>query len=143
MIDLDVLTYLKNDATLIALLEADINDSHIYPVQSPHSTVTNLAVKKHIIYNTISEGTIEENLLYKTITFMVRARAWADVNAIASRLYILLDRQDNIRQVISSVDLYFYWAKIVGGDSFYEPDMDLFTKALNVEFKYHMKNRTV
>lgn len=131
---LDVLTYLKSDAQLDTLLDASASNSKIYPSQAPQGVAT-----PYIIYTISGDGTKEENLLEISISFECVDKEYLNVRAVRDRLFTLLDKQDKIRNYITSTSYYFYWCKNVSGDDQKEPTQDYFHKTLVFEFKYAKK----
>ncbi len=133
MIELDVISYLATDATLDTLLGATGSDSKIYPLQAPHKVTGN-----YIVYLVPSDGTFEENLEEKTISFNCTGETYLAAIQIRDRVKTLLDKQDKIRNLISSTDYYFYWCKMVpGGITFKDPDVDLHHAVGIFQFKYN------
>lgn len=128
---LDVISYLKSDATLDTLLGATGSDSKIYPNQAKDT-----ATVPYIIYRLTGDGTLEENLLELTATFECVATTYISVRNIRDQLLVLLDRQDTIKNVVTSASYYIYWSKNVTGEDVKEPVQDHFHKLLTFNFKY-------
>lgn len=131
---LDIIAYLKSDATLSSLLESTGSNSKIYPVQVPHQG--NIP---YIRYSISNDGTYEENLVELAITFDCISGSYLQVLNIKNRLVELLDRQDKIRNAISSSDYYMYWCKNVDGSDEKEPQQNYFHKAIIFQIKYAKK----
>ena len=136
MIELDVVAYLKEDPTLDGLLGATGSDPKIYPIQVPLK-----AVMPYIIYTISAEGTYEENLNEITISFNCADTNYIVAKNIIARLDALLDRQSDIRTLISSESYYIYWCKKTGGSTFVDPEgkqKDLFHRVSIYDFKYNL-----
>jgi hypothetical protein len=131
---LDVLTYLKADTTLDTLLGATGSNSKIYPDQAPQG-----AILPYITYEFSDDGTLEENLLEATISFECVAEEYMDVLAIRDRVNALLDKQDLIRNFITSINYWFYWCKNVRGEDSKDPKQNNFHKIVTFNFKYANK----
>ena len=136
MIELDVIAYLNNDDTLYDLLGASASDSKIYPVQAPQD-----ATVPYIIYTTVTSGTLDENLNEMSMEFDCIDDGYSVSKNIRDRLQFLLDRQDSIQSLITSVSYYVYWAKKTGGNSFKDPDEDNFHQLSVYGFKYQELSR--
>lgn len=136
MIELDVIAYLNDDASLTTLLGASGSDSKIYPIQKP----INYTVP-YIVYTISDEGTLDENLLYMTIEFDCAHSTYDSLLDISDRIYELLDVQDTIQSLMSSTDYFIYWSKIISGADSKDTDTDYYHKKLNVQIKYNRKVR--
>jgi hypothetical protein len=134
MIEYDLVQYLNSDAILDALLGAVALNGKIYPNQAPQNTAM-----PYIVYNISNEGTLEENLREITFRFDIVDDNYIPVKLIRDRLSILLDRQDKIRDYLTSDSYYLYWAKHISGSDYKEADRDLFHKEVIVQFKYAQK----
>ena len=133
MIELDVISYLNSDATLDTLLGAN-GDSKIYPNQMPQG-----ASDPFIIYSTYIDGTLEENIKELTMEFDCIDDSFNTAKSIRDRVSVLFDYQDAIRSYITSASYYLYWAKKIGGNTFKEPNLDLFHHVIICAFKYNIK----
>jgi hypothetical protein len=131
---LDVLTYLKADTALDALLGASGSNSKIYPNQAPQQTAL-----PYITYDIDGDGTFEENLSEVTVSFDCVSDEYLVVRALRDRLVTLLDKQDKIRDFVTSTGYYFYWCKNRNGEDLKEPKQDYFHKQLVFDFKYAKK----
>jgi hypothetical protein len=136
MIELDVVAYLNADAPLDLILGAIVTDTKIYPIQKPQSGAI-----PYIVYNIISEGTLDENVLEMTIAFECVDDSYDDLITMTNRMYELLDIQDNANNLITSTNYYIYWSKIVSGSETKDTEFNYFHKTLNVSFVYHRKVR--
>ena len=132
MIELDVIAYLKNDATLNGLLGSSASDSKIYPIQAPHG-----AKIPYIIYNTPSDGSILENIEELSMSFDCISGDYIEAKDIKDRLVTLLDRENAIRNLISSLSYWIYWCKKVGGSSFKEPALNYFHRVAIFDFLWN------
>ena len=113
MIELDVIAYLKNDDTLDTLLSSSGSDSKIYPVQIPQG-----ATEPYIIYTTPAIGSLEENLKEISMSFNCTSQSYSTAKTIRDRVDFLLDQQDRIQKLITSISYFIFWAKQVGGTIF-------------------------
>lgn len=134
MIEFEVISYLKSDVTLDSLLGATSSDSKIYPIQAPQS-----AIVPYIIYNLPNDGGIIENTEEISISFDCISDDFVETKNIKDRLLTLLDKEDKIRDVISSGTYWYYWCKKVGGASFKEPEQDYFHRVAIFDFLYAPK----
>jgi len=131
MIEQEVTTYMKNDSVLTGLLGATGADSKIYPLQIPQDVA-----EPYIIYNLISDGSLEENLLESSLSINVVDDSFKVAETIRNRVLKILDKQDKIRRLIDGDRYDILWAKNVGGADFKDPDMDIFYSARIYSFKY-------
>jgi hypothetical protein len=127
----DLINYIEADPGLEQLLQSTESDSKVYPGQAPQG-----AEAPYILYNTISDGTIEENLLERSFSFNCVADTRITSNEVRSRLVDILDKQDQIRHYISSTTHWFYWSKHIGGSDFIDQDIGYYFSAATVDFKY-------
>lgn len=134
MIELDVVSYLNSDATLDTLLSVSGSDTKIYPLQMPHGSSA-----PFIIYRTATDGTFEENIKELSMEFDCIDDSYNTAKSIRDRVSVLLDYQDAIRDHMTSASYFLYWAKKTGGNSFKEPNIDLFHNVLICGFKYQIK----
>lgn len=129
-----VLEYLKADSELDTLLSSSASDSKIRPEQA------NLSVDvPYILYSFISDGTTEENLLEGRVEFVCVDESYLNIFYIRERLIELLDKQDKIRNFITSDDYYYYWCKNVDGKDEVKVDLNYFYKRITFSFKYAKK----
>jgi hypothetical protein len=136
MIELDVIDYLNDDTQLDSLLSVGVGDSKIYPIQKPLSGTI-----PYIVYTVMDEGTIDENLLYMTISFECVDDSYDDLMEITDRMYELLDSQDSAQNLITSTNYYIYWDKIISGHDAKDTELNYFHKILDIRFIYHRKVR--
>jgi len=129
MIELDVIAYLKADATLNTLLGSTATDSKIYPLQCPQRTSV-----PYIVYNTPSDGGLMEYINELSMSFDCISDDYTEAKDIKDRIMTLLDREDSIRDLISSADYWFYWCKKTGGTSFKEPELNYFHRVAIFDF---------
>lgn len=127
----DVINYLTGDPNLRDLLEGSLSNTKIYPIQAPDG-----AEPPYIVYDTTSDGTVEENLLERSLSFNCVANTEIEAREIRDKIINLLDYQDKIRRKIASTTYWFYWAKHVGGTNYKDPTLDLFYHPVVVSFKY-------
>ena len=135
MIELDVIAYLNADATLDGLLSVSGTDTKIYPNQKPLKG----GVTPYIIFNSSSDGSREENFKEITMTFNCIHETYPLSKTIRDRVSDLLDRQNEIQNLITSTDYYIYWSKKIGGSDSKETDLDNFNKEVIIKFKYQQK----
>ena len=138
MIELDVIAYLKADATLDTLLGPTAIDSKIYPLQAPQR-----ASVPYIVYNTPADGSIIENINELSMSFDCISDDYIEAKDIKDRLVTLLDRENAIRDLIPSANYWFYWCKKVGGSSFKEPELDYFHRVAIFDFLWNELARGV
>lgn len=131
---LDIISYLKADSTLDSLLGADANNSKIYPNQVPQGTQV-----PFIRYALSGDGTLEENLSEIVVTFDCISDNYLQVRNIRDRLVTLLDKQDKIREVISSSGYYLYWCKNTNGADEKEPVQSYYHRTVIFNIKYAKK----
>jgi hypothetical protein len=136
MIELDVVDYLNDDTQLDSLLSVGVSDSKIYPIQKPLSGTI-----PYIVYTVTDEGTIDENLLYMTISFECVDDSYDDLLEITDRMYELLDSQDSAQNLITSTNYYIYWDKVISGHETKDIEFNYFHKTLDIRFIYHRKVR--
>ena len=132
MIELDVIAYLKADATLDGLLGSSAVDSKIYPIQVPQGTAL-----PYIVYNTPNDGSIVENIEELSMSFDCISNNYIEAKNIKDRLVTLLDRENAIRDLISSLSYWIYWCKKVGGASFKEPNLNYFHRVATFDFLWN------
>ena len=138
MIELDVIAYLKSDATLDTLLGSTAIDSKIYPLQAPQR-----ASVPYIVYNTPADGSIIENINELSMSFDCISDDYIEAKDIKDRLVTLLDRENAIRDLIPSANYWFYWCKKVGGSSFKEPELNYFHRVAIFDFLWNELARGV
>lgn len=131
MIELDLISYLKSDATLDGLLGSTGSDSKIYPSQVPHG-----AEVPYIILNTQAIGTFDENLKEVSFAFNCVSDSIATAKSIRDRLITLLDKQDGIQGDITSATYRLYYSKNVGGDNFVDPELGYYHHVVIFDFKF-------
>ena len=131
MIEQDVINYLENDSILYGLLGASGTNNKMYPVQIPHDSED-----PYILYNLISDGSIEENFLESSISFNCISSDYIIAGNIRDRITKLLDRQDGIKKLIDSNDYKYAWSKKVGGSEFNDVELKIFNKVMIFDFKY-------
>jgi len=131
MIEIDVVNYLKNDSDLYVSLGASGSNSKIYPVQAPFG-----ATIPYIVYNMTGDGSLEEHYKEITLSFDCIDDDFYTAKSLRDRLIFLLDRQDQIQHLITSLSYWFYWCKLTGGTSFVEPDNEYFHRVAIFDFKY-------
>lgn len=137
MIEIDVIDYLNDDATLDGLLSVAAGDSKIYPIQKPQSGNV-----PYIVYTVDNEGTVDENELRMVISFECVHNSYDNLIEITNRLYVLLDNQDSIRNLLPTMLYYIYYAKVIGSTpETKDTEFNYFHKTLLVEFHYHRKVR--
>lgn len=129
--ELVVVDYLTEDSALRTLLGAVGGDTKIYPSQAPQG-----AALPYILYNTVADGTLEENLLERSLNFNCVADTLIETQDIRNRVNELLDKQDDIKKFIFSTEYWFYWSKQVGGTTFKDPELGVFYAASVYNFKY-------
>jgi hypothetical protein len=131
MIESDVISYLKSDEILKGYLSADADDCKIYPLQAPQ-----LISCPYITYNISHEGTVEENLREIVMNFVCTSDSFIETKLLRDRLIFLLDRQDKIRDLITSADYIYYWCKKSGGLVYMEAEQEYFYNVSIYNFKY-------
>lgn len=130
----DFYNYISADATLRSLLGATVAEPKIYPEIAPDDTVA-----PYIIYGPVREGSPDEVLDYMTIqvSVFVDKHEQKSADDIIFRLKTLLDKQDQIS--IPSDTLFIYWAKHVGGDSYFVKETREYHRAAMFAFKFKRK----
>jgi len=131
MIELDVISYLKNDDTLKSLLGATVSDSKIYPSQAPHG-----ATDPYIIISTNAIGSSEENIKEISLAFNCIDDSISTSKSVRDRVLFLLDQQDSIQSLITSTSYRVLWAKNVGGSCFNDPELGFYHHVAIFDFKY-------
>lgn len=127
----DVINYLTGDPTLRDLLEATLVNTKIYPRQAPQGAET-----PYVVYDIVSDGTTEENLLERSFSFNCVADTEEEARSIRDKIVDMLDYQDKIRRKIISTTYWFYWAKHTGGTNYKDPELDVYYHPVVVSFKY-------
>ncbi len=129
--ELEIIDYLASDSELRTLLSGTGNDTKIYPNQAPLT-----AAPPYVVYNTVHDGTLEENLLERSLNFNCVAETSNAANQIKDRINEKLDKQDKIRNFIFSTQYWFYWCQQTGGVTFKDPDINAYHSVATFDFKY-------
>lgn len=134
MIQLDLIAYLKSDATLDGLLGSSSSDSKIYPDQVAEGKS---AAPPYIIYAVASDLRRNEVLKEVTINFNCVAESHLAARALRNRLLQLLDHDDRVS--ISSSTYYIYSCRLSGGTSFVDTEVGYFHNVASFTIIYEQK----
>lgn len=104
MIEVDVLAYLKADATLTTLA-----GGRIYPKTAKQKTLY-----PYIVYNASTTPEASELMNVERLEYRIHAKKDAEVASIRNRLNVILDKKAGIRGVISSATFNFFHSERVG-----------------------------
>jgi len=130
----DLLAYLRADATLLALLNGDVNNTNIYDVTPLHTETS-----PYLLVSISSGGTAAEVLDERLIAIRIVAETEeiAAARTISDRLDALLDLQDDLN--MSSDNYYVYYGKKVGESDLVEQGRDQVQFLRLFLFKYRAK----
>ena len=131
MVTQDFYNLLISDEELNTLLGSTITDSKIYPMQMPLDSTLPV-----IIYRTVDEGTIDENINEAIIHFDCISDNCTTAMAIQDRVRILLDVQDDIdNEIPYGINRYCY-SKSEMSFNFKEQILDIFHCIIGFFVKY-------
>ncbi len=122
----DFYAYLANDAGLAALLGGS---GRIYRDVAPKDTTS-----PYLVYGLSADGSDEEILDEISVRVSVYSASALLADRISNRLKAMLDVQGNI--AIPSADYRIYWCKQLAGSGIYEPDTELYNRALVFTLKF-------
>lgn len=138
MIESDILTILEADTTLDTLLSAVAGDSKIYPVKVMQiGEGETLCQPPYILYQN-AIGMEDEILDEDRLQFTIVAETMLEVQNIRNRIKVLLDKQDGIQPVTSSI-YWIYYSKLVDGGDSIDTDLGYFTMTMTFVIKYKTK----
>ncbi len=140
MIELDIVSHLKDSAALDTLLGSSAANSKIFPIQAPQGTVV-----PFVVYEVSTDAyTYDVAIDEDTIQFNIFDDDYVDCRLIAEQLKKLLGISDSLRvgvsTSISSTTYYIYNGIDAGGSNFKDPDTDLFVRVISFSFKYKRKS---
>jgi hypothetical protein len=134
MIENDIIHYLTNDATLIAL---GITSAKIFPdipKQEP--------ALPYMTFSWSMSDDGDEVIDPCRLELNIFGSNKLNAQLIRARLVALLHKQDEIQSTLYdySATHYIYWSKLTFGKSMFEPERENFQIALTFDFKYTSKN---
>lgn len=141
MIEQDVYTHLKGDATLDTLLSASGSDSKIYPETAK---IRQQASTPFIVYSTVPLDP-DEILDGERIEFSIIDTDINNVKDIELRVKFLLEIKDDYRVGVSppteipSSIFYIYDVNLSGGTQFPDPDTKRFIRVVIYNFLFKKK----
>ena len=133
----DLITYLKTDATLTALLYANAGNGKMFPfiADKPKGERT-----PYILYLQSSVGSSDPVLEESVVQLSVIEQNYDKAQEICYRLSELLDNWDKLHGQVASTNFYIYYSRKIGGNDSYEMDTKLYSSVLLFNIKYKRKN---
>lgn len=132
MVVKDFYNLLKDDYELSSLIGATAADSKIYPIQMPYNTTLPC-----ILYKLVDDSTLDENIYDAILQYDCISDKFDTCISIKDRLLELIDKNDDINDLIINGYFYYYWSKLTAFFSFKEPELDIFHNIMIFEIRYN------
>lgn len=134
MIEYDFITYLESDAILQTYLGSSANDRRMYPLLgNPEISAP------YIIFST-AVGTLDENLDEDRLEIKINAGLSKALQAnIRDRIKKLLDKQDEIQGIVTSLTYWIYYCKLTASMEYIDKDTNEYIEILYFNIKYRAK----
>lgn len=142
MIEQDIISHLKNDATLDTLLLVTATYEKLYPIRA---TQKQQEYAPYIVYSVSPVSVMFSDLLDRdNIEFQIVDDSYSHAGQILDRLKTLLEINDELRKgvvptSIASTSFYIYSGIRAGGSEFQDPDTLKWVRIVIFEFAYKKK----
>ena len=139
MIEQDIYTHLKNDATLQTLLSGSATDSKMYPIQA-----TQGATAPFIVFEPNSPPLAYTDIVETDeIQFNIFSETYLEAHNIEVQIKKLLSISDELMigasTSISSSTYYIYSGIVSGSDAYRDDETELYIRTTTFSFLYKRK----